>query len=228
MWQTLFGSINTAFIFISLLGVFSQLRTLWRAKAEHQAQPTKLLSLKMFMVSFLAYFSFYVYGMAITPFNHFIVWPRLIASILVALILYEIWRDRGNRKETLALLGAICLLVVGSLFGLLGDSYTDSGKVIMAGMICIITSLLAYGYYHQIKLVIKAGSTGSLDKNMSLFILMMDVSTIAFACVIGIKNGWPLLLLATVSGITKIIILYLFRWVRISPNAQAKRLAATT
>lgn len=60
---------------------------------------------------------------------------------------------------------------------------------------------------------------------MSQFILMMDISTIAFAFAMGLSNGWPLLLLATVSGITKLIIMWLFRWEKISTLAEARRQA---
>ena len=89
-----FGTINTCFILFSLIGVFSQLRTIWRRKHANEQHPTHILSLKMFSISFLAYYSFFVYGMSIQPFNHYIVWPRLCASILVAFILYELWKDR--------------------------------------------------------------------------------------------------------------------------------------
>lgn len=75
-------------------------------------------------------------------------------------------------------------------------------------------------------LVLKLGSTGALDIKMSQLILLMDFSTIAFAFVMGLEAGWPLLLLAVVSASTKIIILYLFRWVRISKSAERRRLAA--
>ena len=34
---------------------------------------------------------------------------------------------------------------------------------------------------------------GAVDKKMSQFILLMDISTIAFALSMGINTGWPLL-----------------------------------
>jgi len=84
--------------------------------------------------------------------------------------------------------------------------------------------LLAQGDIHQIKLILSSGKTGAIDIRMSQFILMMDISTIAFAITMGINEGWPLMLLALVSGITKIMIMYLFRWVRLSPIAESRRL----
>ncbi|WP_245921878.1 hypothetical protein [Bowmanella denitrificans] len=61
---------------------------------------------------------------------------------------------------------------------------------------------------------------------MSQFILLMDISTIAFALSMGFADGWPLLLLACVSAVTKLAIMYLFYWVRVSPVALARRQAA--
>ena len=95
----------------------------------------------------------------------------------------------------------------------------------MTVMIVIITIFLAQGYIHQIMQVLKLGSTGALDIKMSQFILLMDLSTIAFAFVMGLKDGWPLMLLAVVSACTKLIILYLFRWVRTSVSAERRRRA---
>lgn len=218
-----FGTINTCFILFSLLGVFSQLRTIWRRKHANEQHPTHILSLKMFSISFLAYYSFFVYGMSIQPFNHYIVWPRLCASILVAFILYELWKDRKTISTLVCVVTALFLLAVGSVFGIFGHAYEDQGKQVMAAMIVCITFLIAHGYFNQISIVINAGDTGALDKKMSLFILLMDFSTIAFAISMGLSQGWPLLLLATVSAITKIVLLYLFRWARLSNVAKRRR-----
>ncbi|WP_417688548.1 hypothetical protein [Pseudidiomarina sp.] len=83
--------------------------------------------------------------------------------------------------------------------------------------------MIAQGYYHQIKLIYNSGSTGAVNIRMSQFILLMDVSTIAFALTMGFADGWPLLVLAITSAITKLVIMYLFRWVRKSPLAQQRR-----
>ncbi|KTG28789.1 hypothetical protein AWR38_11810 [Idiomarina sp. WRN-38] len=220
-----FGTLNSILIVVSLIGVFSQVRTVWLRKRKSRHGATEILSLNKFFVSFLAYYSFFVYGMSIEPFNHFIVWPRLIAALLVAVVLYEIWIDRKAVTSFSLFAFAVILLVSGVIFGLITDAYTDDGRQLMAAMIVIITIFLAQGYIHQIMLVIKLGSTGALDIKMSQLILLMDFSTIAFAIVMGLEDGWPLLLLAIVSASTKIIILYLFRWVRISKSAERRRLA---
>ena len=221
-----FGALNSILIVVSLVGVFSQVRTIWSRKKGNLNRATEALSLNKFFVSFLAYYSFFVYGMSIEPFNHFIVWPRLSAALLVAIILYEIWFDRKTVASLMFFIFAISLLTSGVIFGLTAGSYEDQGRHLMTVMIVVITIFLAQGYIHQIIQVLKLGSTGALDIKMSQFILLMDMSTIAFAFVMGLEDGWPLLLLAVVSACTKIVILYLFRWVRTSVSAEKRRQAA--
>ena len=64
------------------------------------------------------------------------------------------------------------------------------------------------------------GRTGAVSLRMSQLILLMDISTMVFAFAMGLRLGWPLLLLAVVSGSTKLIILWLFRWERRSAAAE--------
>lgn len=220
-----FGTINTIFIVASLYGVFSQVKTIWNRKAlqTQNKRPTSLLSLNQFSVSYLAYLSFFIYGYSIEPFNHYIVWPRLIASILVAVILYEIWQDRKSQSSKLSLVFACATLLLAIIGLAIGETITDHGKYISTTIIVLVSGFIAQGYYHQIKLIIESGSTGAVDLKMSQFILMMDLSTIAFALSMGLTKGWPLLVLAITSGITKLIIMYLFKWVKISPVAKSRR-----
>lgn len=219
-----FGTVNTVFIFVSLYGVLSQVRTIWRRKKEEVGiGSTELLSINQFTVSYLAYFSFFIYGYSIEPFNHYIVWPRLIAALLVGVILYEIWLDRKTKESTYVLLIALFSLILGIVGLFYGDTFVDEGRNVSTTIILVISLLIAQGYYHQIKLIIRSGATGAIDLKMSQFIFMMDISTIAFALSMRIENGWPLMVLAITSGITKIIIMYLFKWVKLSPVAIERR-----
>jgi len=222
MFYTVAGAINTAFILLSLVGVWAQLRKVWqrRASATAGAIATDILSLNQFTVGFLAYLSFFVYGYSIQPFNHFIVWPRLLASVLVLLILREIWTDRRSRAATVSLVVA-CVALLCALLGLVwGQRHVDEGRVLASAMIVAVTALLAQGYAHQILLIWRSGRTGAVSLRMSQLILLMDISTIVFAFAMGLRLGWPLLLLAVVSGSTKLMILWLFRWERRSAVAE--------
>lgn len=220
-----FGVINTIFIIISLYGVYSQLKTIWKRKNSHieGQRPTTLLSLNQFTVSYLAYLSFFIYGYSIEPFNHYIVWPRLIASVIASLILFEIWQDRKSQHATYSFVFACISLLLATMGLFIGETTTDHGKYISTTIIILVSILIAQGYYHQIKLILNSGSTGAVDLKMSQFILMMDISTIAFSLSMGLNLGWPLLVLAITSGITKVIIMFLFKWVRTSPTAEKRR-----
>ena len=220
MWYNIFGTINTLFIFVSLYGVYLQLSKLWLRKANGKEKVTDVLSQNQFTMSFLAYFSFFVYGYSIDIFNHYIVWPRLIASILVILILVEMWKDRKSKASVTSLVLVSVCFTLGIIGLALNESFADHSKQVSTILIMIITLLLAQGYTHQIKLIISSGKTGAIDIRMSQFILMMDISTIAFAMTMGLSQGWPLIVLATVSAITKLIIMYLFHWARVSPVAK--------
>ncbi|AAZ24016.1 hypothetical protein [Colwellia psychrerythraea] len=220
MWYNIFGTINTLFIFVSLYGVYLQLSKLWLRKENGKEKVTDVLSQNQFTMSFLAYFSFFVYGYSIDIFNHYIVWPRLIASILVILILVEMWKDRKSKASVTSLVLVSVSFTLGIIGLALNESFADHSKQVSTILIMIITLLLAQGYTHQIKLIISSGKTGAIDIRMSQFILMMDISTIAFAMTMGLAQGWPLIVLATVSAITKLIIMYLFHWARVSPVAK--------
>ena len=222
MWYNIFGTINTLFIFVSLYGVYLQLSKLWLRKANGKEKVTDVLSQNQFTMSFLAYFSFFVYGYSIDIFNHYIVWPRLIASILVILILVEMWKDRKSKASVTSLVLVSVCFTLGIIGLALNESLADHSKQVSTILIMIITLLLAQGYTHQIKLIISSGKTGAIDIRMSQFILMMDISTIAFAMTMGFAQSWPLIALATVSAVTKLIIMYLFRWAIVSPVAKSR------
>ncbi|MFZ6680531.1 hypothetical protein [Undibacterium sp. Tian12W] len=233
MWYTLAGSLNSIFILISLYGIWSQVKMVWDRKAaawpardvsgDESDKPTDLLSLNQFTVSFLAYCAFFVYGYSIRPLNHFIVWPRMIAAMLILALLWEIYRDRKTRLAFVSSMMAAVIMLL-ALSGLIfGGTFIDEGRRVSQSLIVLVTLFLAQGYAHQIGLIWKSGKTGAVSLKMSQFILAMDVTTILFAFAMGLQTGWPLLFLATVSAITKLVIMYLFKWVEFSPLAFERR-----
>ena len=222
------GSLNSLFIVVSLFGLWSQLKKIWQRKHDASVgagKSTDILSINQFTVSFLAYCAFFVYGYSITPFNHYIVWPRLIASLIALAILYEIDSDRRSLASRHALLACALLLCAGLAGLAYGPTFTDEKRAVSQSLIVAVTVLLAQGYAHQIRLIWRSGRTGAVSLTMSQFILAMDASTIFFACVMGLETGWPLLLLACVSATTKLAIMWLFRWEKTSPAARMKRQA---
>ncbi|MBM4002012.1 MAG: hypothetical protein FJ295_01810 [Planctomycetes bacterium] len=94
-----------------------------------------------------------------------------------------------------------------------------------ATLIVGVTLIMAQGYLHQVVLIRRTGMTGGVSLRFHQFFLAKDISTIAFAQAMGTQSGWPLLLLSVVSGATKLITMSHFRWVRLSPAAERRRLS---
>ena len=104
----------------------------------------------------------------------------------------------------------------------------SSGKFLSQVLIVIVTVVLAQGYLHQVLVIRRSGQTGAVALRMHQFFFFKDVSTIAFALTMGVAAGWPLLLLSSVSGITKLITMWHFRWVRVSRMAEERRNAGAS
>lgn len=219
----LFGSLNSLLVFLSLLGVAIQLHKIVQTKRSVTTGYTALLSVNQFCMSYLAYLSFFIYGYSIEPFNHFLVWPRLVGALLIFAIIFYIYQDRQGKVEQYVYhFTMVCLLL--ALAGLFfAPSIQDNSRVISSALIVLVSAALAQGYIHQIKIIIKNGSTGVLSLRMNLFILLMDCSTLVFALSMGWQQSWPLMVLSCVSGLTKIVIFWLFYWVKRSSLACKRR-----
>jgi len=226
------GFISAVIFLLTIGGLWSQLRLVWERKrhfADGQPKtqrPTAILSLNQFVSSFLAFFSFFLYGACLPRFNHYLVWPRLAASLLTLVVLYEIMSDRRQWPGALAFSLCAVLLIAGPAALWWLPQAAGWGRVLSQGLVVVVTVVLAQGYTHQIVLIRQSGHTGAVSLRMHQFFFMKDVSTIAFALAMGLSAGWPLLLLSTVSGVTKLATMWHFRWARLSNQAQARRAAS--
>lgn len=222
------GLISSAIFLLTLAGLWAQLGFVWRRKrstndGQPHERPTAVLSVNQFVSSYLAFFSFFLYGACLERFNHYLVWPRLAASLLTLAVLLEIVRDRRDRVATCAF--AVCgmLLVGAPLCLLIIPAAAAWGRAVSQTLIVVATVILAQGYLHQVVLIRQTGRTGGVSARMHQFLFWKDVSTIAFALTMGTHTGWPLILLSSVSAVTKLITLWHFRWVRLSPVASQRR-----
>ncbi|MGK5005705.1 hypothetical protein [Janthinobacterium sp. LB2P70] len=158
------GSLNSLFIVVSLAGLWSQLQKIWQRKHDAgigSGKTTDILSINQFTVSCLAYCAFFVYGYSITPFNHYIVWPGLIAALIALAILHEIDRDRRSPASRNALLACALLLGASVAVSPSAPPFTDEKRVISQSLIVAATVLLAQGYAHQIRLIWRSGKTSA-------------------------------------------------------------------
>lgn len=222
------GLISSAIFLLTIGGLWAQLGFVWQRKQlatndATQERPTAVLSVNQFVSSYLAFFSFFLYGMCLERFNHYLVWPRLTASVLTLAVLFEIVRDRRDRVASLAF-AACAILLVGAPLGLVTiPGATEWGRTVSQTLIVIVTVILAQGYLHQVLMIRQTGRTGGVSARLHQFFFWKDVSTIAFALTMGTSTGWPLILLSSVSATTKLVTLWHFRWVRLSPIASQRR-----
>ncbi len=230
------GLISSAIFLLTIGGLWSQLGFVWQRQqaatnGDSHERPTAVLSVNQFVSSFLAFFSFFLYGACLERFNHYLVWPRLAASLLTLAVLFEIMRDRRDRIARLAFVMCAALLV-GAPLGLVTiPGAAEWGRTVSQTLIVIVTMILAQGYLHQVLMIRQTGGTGGVSARLHQFFFWKDISTIAFALSMGTSTGWPLMLLSSVSAATKVVTLWHFRWVRLSPIASQRReatLAAPT
>jgi len=222
------GLISAAIFLLTIGGLWTQCQLIFKrnkafATGNLAQRPTAVLSLNQFVSSFLAFFSFFLYGACLQRFNHYLVWPRLIATLLTLVVLYEIMRDRREPRAIISFLGcAVFLLAAPALLMFHPDS-AASAKLISQVLIVVATVILAQGYLHQVFVIRQSGLTGAVSLRMHQCFLLKDLSTIAFAWTMGMAAGWPILLLSAVSAITKMITIWHFRWTRLSPLARERR-----
>ena len=222
------GFINSVIFLLTIGGLWAQLRIVWqRRRDQHEGRlaegTTAVLSLNQFVSSYLAFFSFFLYGACLERFNHYLVWTRLAASLLTLMVLWEIMRARREWISKLSF--TFCSVVLFVLPGVLlwnADAAVWCRGISQA-MIVVATVILAQGYTHQIVLIRQSGRTGAVSILMHQFFLLKDISTVVFALAMGLRTGWPLMLLSTVSGLTKLGTLWQFRWARLSPLAEQRR-----
>lgn len=222
------GLISSAIFLLTLAGLWAQLGFVWQRKrsaagGDVHERATAVLSVNQFVSSFLAFFSFFLYGACLERFNHYLVWPRLAASLLTLAVLFEILRDRLDRVATSAFV--VCLaLLIGAPLGLFTvPGAAEWGRAASQTLIVVVTVILAQGYLHQVVMIRQTGRTGGVSARLHQFFFWKDISTIAFAVSMGTSTGWPLMLLSSVSAATKLVTLWHFRWVRLSPAARDRR-----
>jgi hypothetical protein len=225
------GWISVFFFVLSLAGIFIQLREIWRRKLNFESspksagelqRPTAVLSLNQFFASFVAFYAFLVYGFCSEPFNHYLVWTRLPATLLALAILYEIWHDRRGWLPMLAMVGSLVLLIVAVGVLLSGEPIIREGRDVSAFLAIFAAAIFGQGIIHQIVRVRKSGHTGAISLRMHQLTTCKDLSTIAFALAMPIESGWPLMTVGGVGVVTKTVLMWHFRWARLKSRESSK------
>ena len=228
------GVVSVFFFLLCLIGIGEQLREILRRKrdmrsrqaADTQAsefeRPTAILSLNQFFASFLAFYSFFVYGICVEPMDHYLVWTRLFATLLVLRILWEIRVDRQSVSSKWSFAVGVILMLSAIALGLSGQRFATA-KWVSAALAIFAAAVFAQGLTHQILWIRRMGHTGAVSLRMHQLTTCKDASTLAFASAMGFSKGWPLMIVAVVGIVVKSVLMWHFRWVRNAPLAAQRR-----
>ena len=223
------GLISSLFFAMSLAGMMFQIQLVWKRKADHKrgipidGGPTSILSLNRFFSGFVSYYAMFLYGLCLTRFNHYLVWPRIIALILLLTILYEIMIDRRTRAATGLFYGSVFLIFTAIFIALLGFRAQTHDTYISRSLMLLAMILFVQGSTHQVLRIRRSGRTGGLSLRMYQLFFMKDFSSAIFGIAMGIGDGWPVILFHVLSMIAITFTLWHFRWVNFSPLARLRR-----
>ncbi len=219
---------------LSLAGILAQIRFIFQRKKLYSInglqdeKPTSVLSLNRFATSFLGFYSMFFYGLTLNLFNHYIVWPRIIALALLLIILYEIKRDR-NDITSISIFYAGLICVSGAIALAVTPYRIVFSEIYLSHIFSfVVTCIFAQGAAHQIYKIRKSGRTGGLSLRMHQLYATKDFSAVLFGVAMSVEKGWPVIFQHSVSFCVQFITMYHFRWVKVSESAiKRKRLAMT-
>jgi hypothetical protein len=227
------GIVSSLVFLLCLAGLFAQLRLIWTRKRLSlggklaDGRATDVLSLNQFASSFLAFYSFFVYGFVIERFNHYLVWPRLLASLLTLAILFEIMTDRHDKSSVWVFVTCFAAALVAVAALVIHPAASVSGRYFSLALVVVSTLMVSQGYAHQIHVIRRTGRTGGVSLRMHQLTFLKDLSTLLLGAAMGLKTGWPLLLMNGTCALIKLSVLWQFRWARVSPVAHQRRLQVT-
>lgn len=189
------GLISASLFTLTWYGLWKQLNLLNQLKASEPTGFTRSLSLNQFASSYFAFYANYFFGIALPEFNHYLVWTRLGALVLLLGIMFRIAQDRHKVFAWQVFFVSLFMLLATSLLAThrpLPEWIALSSDIVML----VVTAILAQGTWAQIrKLERYSDQSQALSKPMLQSILLKDATTLAFAFTIPLHESWPLILL---------------------------------
>ncbi|MCB0339340.1 MAG: hypothetical protein KDD53_07035, partial [Bdellovibrionales bacterium] len=138
-------------------------------------------------------------------------------------IFVELARDRQNRSA----ISVLAIAIISFLFAIslltFNLDLAHHLRPVFQTMIVSVGFLIAQSLVHQILLIRRSGETGAVSIRLHQLTLMKDIFTLIFAIVMGVSSGWPVIFCAGFAIIFKALLLWQFRWTRVSPLAAERR-----
>lgn len=170
------------------------------------------LSINRFVTSYIMFLAMYTYGAMLSPFNHYLAWPRVLGMFLSLFILYQINCDRRDRLSQVAFCGCAFLLLFANGLIVWTRPIENPDPFVFPLIVIVICLIYLQGGAIQINLIRKSRSTGNLSRQMHVLFVFKDLSLITFALVMGTHFGWPILLMCIVGLTVNLGTLWCFRW----------------
>jgi len=210
------GGISALLSILASVGLATQLRLLWRRHREGVSgrKISEGLSLNRFVTSFIVFLALFTYGGLLTPFNHYLAWPRLLGITLSLLILLLITVDRRCRGSRVAFLGCLSAFLLSVLIMVTCRPLENLNPLVLPGMMVGVSLIYLQGGLAQIFMIRHTGTTGGLSRGMHVLFVLKDVSLATFAMAMGVSNGGPILFTCAVGLSVNLGTLWCFRWVR--------------
>jgi hypothetical protein len=229
------GIISTVLFLLDLAGKGTQLQKVWKRKwhilSDHPGsgqvavtdlrRPTAVLSMNFFAMVFLSSYLVAVYGFSLPRFDHYLVWSRLLSSLVVLMILYEIMMDRRTYGARATFLACAVALAVGLVILTNYRGAAIQAIIVPQVLMVVIAIILFQGNLHQILVIRRTRQTGAVSLRSAQFVVLKDLGTVAFAVTLGVAAGWPIILVSGSSAVLTLILIWHFRWARtaVAPEA---------
>ena len=195
------GILSAVLFILTWLGLWAQIRRI-HLHRQSNAQGTQSLSLNQFGSSFFAFYANFMFGIAVEPFNHYLVWTRCGALLLTLVILWRIWQERRT-STTLITLVVSGLALTGGFISMGYRPFPAFAQIGANGLMLVVTAILIQGTAHQWLILRRYGEIGALSFGLFRSILIKDVSTLLFGLTMPLSQSWPLLVLNGASVIMR-------------------------
>jgi hypothetical protein len=195
------GLASSALFLLTWFGLWSQIKSM--NKYQYLCRDANnSLSLNQFGSSYFAFFSLFLFGISVEPFNHYLVWTRFGALLLTLVIIMKIWQQRRGPVTTMVALIATLAFLAG-IASMFFRPFPAIAQLGTATLMLGVTVILFQGTLHQLLVLKRRQKVGSLSATLFKNILIKDVSTLLFGLTMPLSQSWPLLVLNGTSVIMR-------------------------
>ncbi|WP_027859651.1 hypothetical protein [Marinobacterium jannaschii] len=214
MLYNFFGILSSVFFVGCLFGLVDQLRRIRKRKGSELAlssgYATQSLSANAFFSSFIAFYAFFLYSIMLDEIEPYIFITRLFAALMTLLILFELYVDRHQLSQRLPFLVGVGCMVIAVVAFFFREQVLVVGRTTSVVLALGATVVMVQGGIQQIRKIWLEKTTGALSLPMNAVFMCKDLSNVAFGFVLGLTDGWPLIMLGSVSALLKLAIIAQF------------------